>query len=123
LEVPFAQNHKTPTSEPATFPLTYRDSVLDYIHRQLIEKMFHLIPLAHARGLPDDVKKAYMAQLATELASRAVHAVLFFKHEAYSNEREYRFLEMRSWRKARLSSSRRKRGIQEGLNTFYCYKT
>src|SRR5580765_3995113 len=88
LEVPFAQNHKTPTSEPGTFPLTYKDSVLDDIHRQLIDKMFDLIPLAHAKGLPDDAQKAYMAQLATELASRALHAVLFFKHEAYSNERE-----------------------------------
>lgn len=94
LEVPFARNHKTPTSEPGTFPLTYRDSTLDDIHQQLIDKMFDLIPLAHARGLPDEVKKAYLALLATELASRALHAVLFFKHEAYINEREYRFLEV-----------------------------
>jgi hypothetical protein len=94
LEVPFARNHKTLTSEPGTFLLTYDDSVLDDIHRRLIDKMFALIPRAHERCLPDEVKKAYMAQLATELASRVLHAVLFFKHEAYSNEQEYRFLEV-----------------------------
>jgi hypothetical protein len=94
LEAPFANNHKTPTSEPGTFLLTYDDSVLDDIHRQLVDKMFDLIPLAHAKGLPADVQRAYTAQLATELASRVLHAGLFFKHEAYNNEQEYRFLEV-----------------------------
>ncbi len=35
-----------------------------------------------------------MVELSVALAANALHAVLFFKHEAYNNEREYRFLEV-----------------------------
>jgi hypothetical protein len=94
LEEAFHKNTKAPTSERATFPVTYRDSVLDDIQRRLIEKIFSLISLPNGRHLPGDVIVAYMLELLTALASHALHAVLFFKHEAYKNEQEYRFLEM-----------------------------
>jgi hypothetical protein len=56
--------------------------------------MFGLTSLPSGRQLPGDIIVAYMVELLTALASHALHAGLFFKHEAYSNEREYRFLEM-----------------------------
>jgi hypothetical protein len=94
LEEAFGKGAETPTSNNAAFPVTYGDSTLDDIQRQLVEKMFSLISLPNGRKLPGDVIVAYMVELLTTLASHALHAVLFFKHEAYSNEREYRFLEV-----------------------------
>ncbi len=35
-----------------------------------------------------------MAQLTTLLRVHALHAAVHFKHEAYNNEKEYRFLEV-----------------------------
>jgi hypothetical protein len=93
LEDAFART-ETPTSNNATFPVTYDDSILDGIHLQLIERMFGLISLPNGRRLPGDVIVAYMAGLLATLASHALHAGLFFKHQAYNNEREYRFLEV-----------------------------
>lgn len=94
LEQAFGKGTETPTSGKAAFPVTYGDSTLDVIQRRLIEKMFGLISLPKGRNLPGDVILAYMLELLTRLASHSLHAILFFKHEAYSNEKEYRFLEV-----------------------------
>jgi len=94
LEEAFGKTGRAPTSDIGTFPLTYGDSTLDDIQEQLIDKMFDLISLPNGRGLSGDVIIAYMLELMTALASHALHAVLFFKHEAYSNEKEFRFLEV-----------------------------
>jgi hypothetical protein len=94
LEEAFGKDAETPTSNRAAFPVTYGDAILDDVQRQLIEKMFGLISLPKGRNLSGDVIVAYMVELLTTLASHASHAVLFFKHEAYSNEKEYRFLEV-----------------------------
>lgn len=94
LEGAFEKATRTPTLERGTFPVTYQDSLLDHIHRKLIERMFGLISLPSGRQLSGEIIMAYMVELLTALASYVLHAALFFKHEAYSNEREYRFLEM-----------------------------
>jgi hypothetical protein len=94
LEEAFCKCAETPTSKGATFPVTYCDSTLDDIHRQLIEKAFGLISLPKGRQLSGDAIVTYMNELLTTLASHVLHAVLFFKHPAYTNEKEYRFLEV-----------------------------
>lgn len=94
LEQAFSANRRTGTSDKATFPVTYRDSSVDEIHTQLIDKMFDLISLPRGRNLSSSTIIAYMAHLATALAANVLHAGLFFKDEAYSNEKEYRFLEV-----------------------------
>src|SRR5579883_1246297 len=94
LEGAFGKATRTPTLERGTFPVTYEDSLLDDIHRRLIERMFSLISLPSGRQLSGEIIVAYMVELLTALASHVLHAALFFKHEAYNNEREYRFLEM-----------------------------
>jgi hypothetical protein len=94
LEAAFGKGSQSPTSNNAAFPITYDDSTLDGIQRQLVERMFSLISLPRGRNLSQDALGAYMVELSVALAANALHAGLFFKHEAYSNEKEYRFLEV-----------------------------
>ncbi len=94
LEEAFGKGYETATSNNAAFPVTYCDSTLDDIQRRLIDRMFTLISLPRGRNLSEPAIRAYIVELSVALAANALHAVLFFKHEAYNNEREYRFLEV-----------------------------
>jgi hypothetical protein len=94
LEQAFGKDAETTTSNRAAFPVTYGDAALDDIEGEIIGSMFALISRPRGRNLPEPAIRAYIAELATALASNALHPALFFKHEAYSNEREYRFLEV-----------------------------
>ena len=76
------------------FPITYKDVELIEIHRKIVEAMFGLISLPHGRNLTSAGIKAWVAQLSTLLMVHALDAAVYFKHEAYSNEKEYRFLEV-----------------------------
>jgi hypothetical protein len=75
------------------FPVTYKDVQLIEIHRKIIGAMFDLISLPRGRRLDKGVINAYMTELTTLLMVHALHAAVHFKHEAYNNEKEYRFLE------------------------------
>ncbi len=77
----------------AAFPITYKDAELAKIHRQIIEKMLGLISLPRGRNLQNAAINSYMTDLSVSLMVHTVHAALFFKHEAYDNEKEYRFLQ------------------------------
>lgn len=92
LEGAFVNQENVPIRK--TFPLTYNDSELVEIHRKIIERMFGLISLPHGKHLESAAINAYMSQLTTWLMVHALHAAVHFKHEAYSNEKEYRFLEV-----------------------------
>src|SRR6266478_1775716 len=94
LEAAFGKGFEATTSTMAAFPVTYDDSTLDVIQRQIIERMFALVSLPRGRDLPKEVIAAYIVELSVALAVNVLHAGLFFKHEPYSNEREYRFLEV-----------------------------
>ena len=83
-----------PIPNNSTFPVTYKDPELADIHRQMIENAFPLISLPRGRGLPREAILAYMRDLSVTLMMHAVRSVLFFKHEAYGNENEYRFLQI-----------------------------
>lgn len=86
----------TLASGRATFPVGYSDDELRNIHIRIIEKAYDLISLPRGKGLSGDNIVAYWSQLHTNLAKHVIHASLFFKHEAYKNEQEYRFLEVHS---------------------------
>jgi hypothetical protein len=75
------------------FPVKYKDSELIEIHRKLVNSMFDLTFLTRGGNLKRPVETAYTAELATWLMVHAAEAGLHFKHEAYKNEQEYRFLE------------------------------
>jgi len=78
----------------AAFPVTYKDAELGKIHRQIIEKMLGLISSPRGRNLQSAAITSYMTDLSVSLMTHMVNAALFFKHEAYDNEKEYRFLQM-----------------------------
>ena len=77
-----------------TFPVTYDDAQLAGIHRKFVEMIFPLITLPNGRQLPHEVTSAYWTELTVVLAMHVVRSALFYKHEAYSNEKEYRFLQL-----------------------------
>lgn len=76
----------------ATFPITYDDDKLKAIYQTLVDKMFGLISLPGGRNLSEAVLRSYWNNLSVLLAMHAMDASLFFKHKAYLNEQEYRFL-------------------------------
>jgi hypothetical protein len=45
-------------------------------------------------SLPDATVEAYMRELRTSLALQVLRTALFFKHTAYHNEQEYRFIQI-----------------------------
>lgn len=67
---------------PDSFPLTYDDAKLAEIDREIISKM---LPLARLPELKDRLSIPFMIYV--------TNAAIFFKHPAYKNEMEYRFLE------------------------------
>jgi hypothetical protein len=77
---------------PQTFPVTYDDKRLRDIQATLANLVLGSIVLpasVHPWG-----KKEFWRQLSIRHAVNSMAAVIFFKHEAYRNEREYRFLQM-----------------------------
>ncbi|MGA3262789.1 MAG: DUF2971 domain-containing protein [Terracidiphilus sp.] len=67
---------------PDSFPLTYNDKKLAEIDRQIIAKMLHL---SYLPTIKDNLSIAFMIY--------TTNAAIYFKHPAYKNEMEYRFLE------------------------------
>lgn len=82
---------KSPNTE--AFLITYGDSDLDTMLGQIIERILALISLPRARNLESAACKDYMNELYTQFSVHALRTALFFKHEAYANEKEYRFLQ------------------------------
>jgi hypothetical protein len=81
-------------SIPETLSLTYSDKKLIQIQTKIIDHMAHLISLPRERNLSQHGSTSFLKDLATTLYVKVVLASLFFKHEAYRNEQEYRFLEV-----------------------------
>ena len=96
LEHGFTHNRSTaPNAEDhaVSFPITYKDAKLAALDRQIIKRMLGLISLPRGRNLKDDEINSYTRELALSLMLQAAHAAIFFKHQAYKSEREYRFLD------------------------------
>ena len=83
-----AKNHHN------TFDVRYNDSEISLIQNQLVTGAFNLISFAEQNSLAKSQFNSYMKQLSTEASAHIIHAALFYKHEAYRNEREYRFLQI-----------------------------
>jgi hypothetical protein len=94
LETAFAKVSVVDHFNNSTFPVTYDDVHLASIHRRFIEIVFPLLTLPSGRQLPQGVIAEYMAALSVSLSMHVAQSVLFYKHEAHSNEKEYRFLQL-----------------------------
>ena len=94
LENGFTKRGGIPTPNNSTFHITYNDARLLGIQSQIVEKMRNLIMLPAGRSLQNSAITVYMAELQMLLTLHILQTILFFKHEAYANEREFRFLQI-----------------------------
>ena len=82
---------------PASFPVSYDKDYLYSVQQKTVEKFF---PLMAGRGSMGFQKKEELAKywqlLHMALAKQAIQVTLYFKHHAYSNEKEYRFLKIQN---------------------------
>lgn len=77
-----------------TFHMRYNDDEIREIHRQLIAPCIPLISLPSERQCNDLSVNDYLTHLGAILSMYALETALYFKHEAYQNESEFRFLEI-----------------------------
>jgi hypothetical protein len=77
-----------------TFPIKYDENTLRQTHSLIVDEVRPLISLFRGRNLRDPAINHYMSELLIHLSLPIIRASLFFKHDAYSNEQEYRFLEL-----------------------------
>ena len=93
LEDGFVKSSTLSTGGGQTFRVVYNDKVAAKLHSDIIDKMFHLISLPHGKKLDSKSLHEYMGELLVLTCMHCLRAALFFKHEAYANEAEYRFLQ------------------------------
>jgi hypothetical protein len=77
----------------STFPVVYDDTSLINAHRNRIKALFRDVPLRREEFSDD---KLFSDELMLPLVSDSLSTALYFKHTAYSNEQEYRFLQLHS---------------------------
>ncbi len=84
------------SSQPGngSFPVLYDEALLTKIFGQLIDVAFPLISIPCGRNLKTTVAESYVLQLKKWLVFYALQAMVFFKHEAYKCEKEYRILQI-----------------------------
>ena len=84
-------NDKTANQNNATFPVTYDEAYLSRIQRELVEELFLKI---HWHSFNYLGNGAYFNNLLFPLIEHSLYRTLHFKHNAYKNEQEYRFLQI-----------------------------
>lgn len=94
LEGAFTRDNGVPIEHASTHHVTYNDAALIDIHRRMVDNMFDLISLPRGRRMDEASINAYMMELSVSLSLHALRAALFFKHEAYRNEKEFRFMQV-----------------------------
>jgi hypothetical protein len=94
LEDGFTKKDGIPILNNSTFHVRYNDRQLSDIQGQIIEKMLDLIMQPKGRGLQNSVINTYMMELQMRLTFNILQTILFFKHEGYDHEKEYRFLQI-----------------------------
>ncbi len=90
----FAKKDGNQIPNNSTFHITYDDVGLEKLHRQIIESMFDLISLPRGRKLDETSVNAFTMELSVLLSINVLQAALYFKHKAYENEKEFRFLQL-----------------------------
>jgi hypothetical protein len=94
LEEAFTKKNSKPIKQHSTFHITYNDRELTQIQTSLADLVDPLISLPRTTGARGDALHAYMMDLLVYYAMNVVRGVMFFKHEAYKNENEYRFQQL-----------------------------
>jgi hypothetical protein len=84
LEDAFYRRKGRVVPQHSTFRVTYDDAELTRIQTALVDLADPLISLMHA----------HMSDLLVYHAMNVIRGVMFFKHEAYKNEKEFRFQQL-----------------------------
>ena len=94
LESAFIASKLQPTADYSSFPITYDDKQLREIQKELVGLLLPSLSLSMKLMEKFEVWKEYMTLLSAKYSICAMRAALLFKHEAYRNENEYRFLQL-----------------------------
>ena len=94
LEDVFTKKKGKPIKQHSTFPITYDDQELARIQTALVDLLDPLMNLPRTTGVRGDALRAYMMDLLVYHSMNVIRGVMFFKHEAYKNENEYRFQQL-----------------------------
>jgi len=84
----------TNNSNHWTFPITYEDDELREMHENIIDKFIPLYSYPGGRNFASGQITGYLRELSTRFAEPILRSALLFKHKAYTNEQEYRFLQV-----------------------------
>jgi hypothetical protein len=83
------------------FPVTYDEDELREMHRRMVSGALSLVAMPrrlmappYGRALRNQTINAFMSEVSISLCVPILRAALFFKHQAYRNEQEYRFLQI-----------------------------
>jgi Protein of unknown function (DUF2971) len=94
IENAFTKRKGKPVHQHSTFHVTYSDRELTRTQTALIDLVDPLISLPRATRVRGDPLHAYMMDLLVYHSMEVIRGVMFFKHEAYHNEKEYRFQQL-----------------------------
>lgn len=94
LEDAFCRKKGKPVPQHSTFRITYDDAELTRIETDLVNLVDPLISLPRKVRVGADALNAYMSNLLVDHAMQVIRGIMFFKHEAYENEKEYRFQQL-----------------------------
>lgn len=82
------------TFNTATFPVNYDEHKIINFYSELARIVAPLVSLPRTRQMTSDELRTYFFDLETRFTLAALRRNVFFKHPAYSSEREYRFLQI-----------------------------
>ena len=94
LEGGFTIKDGKPIRNNSTFHITYDDAALTSLEAGFTNGIEPLISLPRTSSMTSDQINSYMQNLLTYHSLQVVRSTMFFKHEAYRNEREYRFQQL-----------------------------
>ena len=94
LEHAFTKSKGKPIEQHSSFHVTYDDTELTRIQAGLVGLVDPLVSLPRTIPVRGDAMHAYMMELLIYHSMNVIRAVMFFKHEAYRNEKEYRFQQL-----------------------------
>ena len=95
LENAFVKRDDEGVPSNGTFPVTYNDDELCEIYNQIVNEALPLFAMTDGRNLSSATINEFEKILSISSTISMLYTAVLFKHEAYENEKEYRFLQIR----------------------------
>jgi hypothetical protein len=93
-----------------TIHVCYDDAALTQVMERLVRAVISILALPAKRNFGEPLIREFVTTIGASLGVVVVHAALLYKHEAYKNEQEYRFLHVRAFTDSIADLKRRARG-------------